>query len=219
MEKIKFKDNEEKLKHIGLMCCTNLHDAFANLSSIWLLCDDKNISEKERLSLIKQKVKQTEELFRAIERYRNQSEKSEVKSFLLSDLGITMQKFFRLEGLELNIIKDREIICKRTLLLQILVNLVDNAYKHNKKEYKDKRVLLTINDNEITVSDNGLGIPDENKDKIFDLFFTTKDLDKLYGEHNGIGLYGVMEHIKTLGFSITVENNTLLNGANFKIKL
>jgi signal transduction histidine kinase len=69
----------------------------------------------------------------------------------------------------------------------------------------------------MTVFDNGSGVPDKIKDKIFDIFFTTKDLDKLSGENNGIGLYGVKENIKELGYKITVENNTILCGANFKI--
>lgn len=230
MEKIKFENNEEKLKHIGLMCCTNLHDAFSNLSSIISLCNDKTFTEKEKMSLIKEKANATYELFRTIERYRNQQEKSETKTFLASDLGKMMEKYFSLDcaKCEMNLIKDFEITCQKTLLVQALVNLIDNGFKHNDNKYtdnfgttkyRDKKVLLTINENEIIVSDNGNGIPAENKDKIFDLFFTTKDLDKLYGEHNGIGLYGVKEHIKSLGYSIEVDNNTILKGANFKIKI
>jgi signal transduction histidine kinase len=216
---MKFENHEEKLKHIGLMCCANLHDAFSNLSDIVSLCENKEITEKERIKLIKEKANNTYELFRVIERYRNQSEKSKTETFSASDLGKKIEKYFKLEKLELNIIKDFEITCKKTLLLQILVNLADNAYKHNNKNYNDKKILLTIDTNEITLSDNGIGIPDENKDKIFDLFFTTKDLDKLYGEHNGIGLYGVKEHIKSLGYTIEVKNNTILSGANFVIKI
>ncbi len=215
---MKFENNEEKLKHIGLMCCANLHDAFGNMGDILSLCEDKKLTDKERLKLIKEKVNNTYKLFRAIEAYRNQSEKSEVKTFLASDVCKIIEKYFSYEKLKLNVVKDFKITCKKTLLVQILINLSDNAHKHNNKKSIDKRILITIDTDKIIVSDNGSGIPDENKSKIFDLFFTTKDLDKLYGEHNGIGLYGVKQHIDALGFSIDVKNGTILEGANFIIK-
>ena len=215
---MKFENNEEKLKHIGLMCCTNLHDAFANLSSIISLCGKQELSDKERLQLIKEKANQTYELFRVIERYRYQQEKSDVKTFLVSELGKMMEKYYRHEKLELNIVNDFELTCKKTLLIQSLINLIDNAYKHNTNNYDNKKVLITIDKGTITVSDNGIGVADENKSKIFDLFFTTKDLDKLHGEHNGIGLYGVKQHMDNLGYKIDIENGTIMEGANFTIK-
>ncbi len=214
-----FKTQEEKLMHIGLACCIDLHDAFANLSSISSLCNDKSLSDKEKISLIKKKANDTYELFRKIERYRHQQETSETKTFLASDLATLTGKYFRHEGLAINIIKDFNITCKRTLLLQCLVNLVDNGYTHNSNDYDNKKVVLTVDENKIIVSDNGNGIPADNKTKIFDLFFTTKDLDKLSGENNGIGLYGVKQHIDNLGFHIDVENGTIMNGANFTIKI
>ncbi len=219
---MKFENNEEKLKHIGLMCCAHLHDAFANMARIKSLCcnnKDGNLTDKKKLALINKMADETYELCRVIERYRHQEEKAEMKTFLASDLGKMLLKYFGREELELNIINDFSITCKKTLLLQSLLNLIDNAYKHNTNDYKNKKVLITIVDNKIVVSDNGSGIPEENKSKIFDLFFTTKDLDKMSGEHNGIGLYGVKQHIDSLGYSIKVVNGFPMSGANFTIRI
>ena len=144
---MEFANHEEKLKHIGLMCCTNLHDAFSNLSDIMSLCENKEITEKEKIKFIKEKAKNTYELFRVIERYRNQNEKSETKTFLVSDLGKSIGKLFSYEGLQVNLINDFELTCKKTLLVQSLINLIDNAYKHNNNEWKNKMKMTILNFN------------------------------------------------------------------------
>jgi signal transduction histidine kinase len=55
----------------------------------------------------------------------------------------------------------------------------------------------------ITFSDTGVGISDQDKQKIFDPFYTTKDV----GEGTGLGLavaYGIIKKHKG---SISVQNN------------
>lgn len=210
-----FKNSDDKLKHIGLMCSLNLHDAFSNLSHIISLCDNDKYSEKERLKMIKEKAENTEEMFRVIEKYKYQSNNSKEKIFSVNDLIKRVTKVFSLFDVEIDNKKDFKIKCKQVLLLQALINLVDNGLCHNDNE--NKKVLITIDTNKIIISDNGSGIDEEISPKIFDLFFSTKDLDNLSGSHSGIGLYGVKQHIDELGFKIKVENNTILKGANFTI--
>ena len=60
------------------------------------------------------------------------------------------------------------------LIIQVITNLVDNAIKYTPdgsritiKSYKDNGNAV------IEVSDNGPGIPDESKDRIFQMFYTT----------------------------------------------
>src|SRR5574343_85139 len=203
-----FKNNEEKLKHIGLMCCSNLHDAFANLSRILSLCNNNNLTEQDRFEKIKEIANKTYDIFRAIESYRNQTEKAIVKTFMVGDLCDKIKKFWSsTRDIELNLEKNFELTCQESSLLRILLNLIDNCYIHNKFKVKVK---ITVQHNKIIVSDDGIGISDEIKDKIFDLFFTTKDLDKLSGVNNGIGLYGVKQLIDKLGYKIYVENDTIL---------
>jgi|GEM_PF-301955 len=67
---------------------------------------------------------------------------------------------------------------------------------------------------EIKVADNGPGIPDNIKDKIFQPFFTTKPT----GQGTGLGLSIVYDLIKTMGGSITVLSNPG-NGAEFIVRL
>lgn len=66
----------------------------------------------------------------------------------------------------------------------------------------------------ITISDNGPGIPDAIKDKIFQPFFTTKDT----GKGTGLGLSLAYDIVKGHGGEITVETNEN-EGASFTIKI
>jgi two-component system NtrC family sensor kinase len=108
---------------------------------------------------------------------------------------------------------------------RVLLNLFNNAFyavhqkkKQNPQGYLPQVTLTTLNKNgfiEITVKDNGNGIPDNIKDKIMQPFFTTKPT----GEGTGLGLslsYDIV--VKGHGGSITV-NSKKEEGSEFTIIL
>lgn len=64
----------------------------------------------------------------------------------------------------------------------------------------------------LSVSDTGVGIPEENLSKLYSPFFTTKV------EGNGLGLIEVQKVIQAHGGAIDVES-TVNKGTTFKIKL
>jgi hypothetical protein len=66
----------------------------------------------------------------------------------------------------------------------------------------------------LSVSDNGHGIPDEIKDRIFDPFFSTKKR----GEGTGMGLAVSHGIVKRFGGAITIESQ-LGQGATFNVFL
>jgi C4-dicarboxylate-specific signal transduction histidine kinase len=67
---------------------------------------------------------------------------------------------------------------------------------------------------QISFSDNGIGIPFKNKNKIFDPFFSTK----APGKGEGLGLFIVWNLLKSQGGKITVDTN-YKNGAHFIITI
>jgi signal transduction histidine kinase/ligand-binding sensor domain-containing protein len=96
---------------------------------------------------------------------------------------------------------------------RVLLNLFTNAFyathqkqKTAKGEYKPSVSVTTTLENEmveITVKDNGIGIPDAIKDKIMQPFFTTKPT----GEGTGLGLslsYDIV--VKTHGGTINIDS-------------
>ncbi len=94
---------------------------------------------------------------------------------------------------------------------RVLLNLINNAFyavNERAKQYADKNYapLVSVSTKrladkiEITVKDNGTGIPDKIKEKIFQPFFTTKPT----GEGTGLGL-SLAYDIITKGHGGTLE--------------
>lgn len=111
---------------------------------------------------------------------------------------------------------------------RVLLNLFNNAFYAVKEKMKKldqnssqvyvPRVIVTthkFDDTiEITVSDNGNGIPDSIKEKIFQPFFTTKPT----GQGTGLGLSLSYDIVKAHGGEIRVETKEG-EGSEFKIQL
>jgi PAS domain S-box-containing protein len=103
-------------------------------------------------------------------------------------------------------------------ILQILVNLIRNA-KHacQDSERPDRQLTVRIvnNDNRVNISviDNGVGIPAENLTRIFNHGFTTRKDGHGFGLHSGA--LAAME----LGGSLTGHSPGLGQGATFTLDL
>jgi signal transduction histidine kinase len=95
---------------------------------------------------------------------------------------------------------------------RVLMNLINNAFyavdkkaKSDGEDYKPEIIVSTKKDGksiEIRVNDNGDGIPEEIKDKIFQPFFTTKPT----GSGTGLGLSLSYDIVKAHGGEITVKS-------------
>ncbi len=83
--------------------------------------------------------------------------------------------------------EDWMVFCRAPQLMQVVLNLLSNAYDAV-SESEDKWVKVEVsqiaNGYEIAVTDSGMGIPAELRDKIMDPFFTTKAA----GKGTGLGL-------------------------------
>jgi len=107
---------------------------------------------------------------------------------------------------------------------RVVLNLITNAFyvvneksKQNISRYEPTVTVSTKNENEkviISVKDNGNGIPDNIKEKIFQPFFTTKPT----GQGTGLGLSLSYDIVKVHGGEIKVDTETD-KGTSFKIIL
>ncbi len=99
---------------------------------------------------------------------------------------------------------------------QILVNLVVNAIQAIEKP-SGEIAIKTYSDSEyviLEISDNGCGMTDEIKEKIFLPFFTTKDV----GQGTGLGLPVVYGIISSIGGDICVDSKPG-KGTIFAVKI
>ncbi|MBP3372705.1 MAG: hypothetical protein J6L88_09295 [Clostridia bacterium] len=106
------------------------------------------------------------------------------------------------------------------LLTQVIVNLVNNAFNHGGDNvHVCVRTYLDGDDAVIEVEDDGVGVPDEAKDKIFDLFYTAQEGgagDRRKGL--GVGLSLCKSIIGAHEGTITLTD-AVPHGAKFTIRL
>ncbi|NND87968.1 MAG: GAF domain-containing sensor histidine kinase [Flavobacteriaceae bacterium] len=113
-----------------------------------------------------------------------------------------------------------ELNCSRAALEQILMNLIGNSLKYNDKEYTIISIECKRRSNIVhfKITDNGIGIPENNIDEIFDLFTTVENSDQEENQGNGIGLSTVKKLVNNLGGNITAKS-TLGEGTTFEFHI
>jgi two-component system phosphate regulon sensor histidine kinase PhoR len=103
-------------------------------------------------------------------------------------------------------------------LEQVLSNLIGNAVKYSKN---NNHIMVKAarhgNFARVTVIDKGIGLTEEQQEKIFDRFYRVED-KKFLTSGLGMGLYICSEIIKTHGGNIGV-NSVFGNGSSFYFEL
>lgn len=128
----------------------------------------------------------------------------------------------QLESKEIRVFKDipEDFVAHADLEMinTVFRNLIGNAIKFTPKKGTIKiSCFADGGDLRIAISDSGIGIPEENKGKLFqDTFFTTQGLNKEKG--TGLGLQICKEFVEKNNGRIWVENNTG-RGATFAFTL
>jgi signal transduction histidine kinase len=138
-----------------------------------------------------------------------------VEDALKMSMGMTTH-----EGIRIRKEYDEEtaIRTSKTTVLQILVNLIGNAKQACDVSGREEKSLTIRAGNggdrvRISVSDNGVGIPPENLDRIFTYGFTTKR------DGHGFGLHAAAQAAKEMGGGLYVESKGTGAGATFTLEL
>lgn len=102
----------------------------------------------------------------------------------------------------------------KKFLKNVLINLVSNAIKFS-SEGRNIEVLSLINNThvEIKVKDYGIGIPEEDREHLFDRFFRASNATNIQG--TGLGLNIVSKYIElmngTIGYKSKLNEGTTFN--------
>lgn len=109
----------------------------------------------------------------------------------------------------------RTIKGNEKLIFEMIYNLVDNAIRYTNENGK---VDVIVVGNSISVIDNGIGIPEEYKDRVFERFFRVDKSHSRETGGTGLGL-AIVKHVAevhnaTIDFKSIVGVGTQIR-ANF----
>lgn len=118
-----------------------------------------------------------------------------------------------------NIIESCQLNGDKLLLQMSLNNLLENAVKYTPTD-KPVTVSLKLKGNNaiIQIADNGPGIPDAEKSKIFNKFYRIGNEETRKSKGTGLGLYLTSKIVKQHNGKISVQDNTP-SGSIFEIML
>ncbi|MER2131413.1 MAG: two-component system histidine kinase PnpS [Carnobacterium inhibens] len=123
--------------------------------------------------------------------------------------------------MKLNVIEEDNLLITgdSSRLKQILANLINNAVVYTQEKGKVTVTIKKENDYAvIRVSDNGIGIPEDEQDRIFERFYRVDKARSRNSGGTGLGLSIVKYLIENLNGSISVESKLGL-GTTFIVKL
>ncbi len=107
-----------------------------------------------------------------------------------------------------------EVLADKTMLHQVFLNIINNAIKYSSNQEKPVVQIEGTDEGDkiiYRIKDNGIGIPEENKHKMFKIFNRMDNAKQFKG--NGVGLSIVHRIMMRLGGSVDYESNK--NGTCF----
>lgn len=226
----------QKMESMGLLAAGLAHEVgnpLASISSLVQVIQRTNKDEftNQKLELIKSQINRISKIIRDLVNFSRQStyelQSTDINKVLKSAIeiarvskkakGINFIEEYNSEIPVLYLVPDQ----LQQVFLNILINAIDAlcldanrmVYSNSNpqiisKTYKDENRVY------ISITDNGIGIPDSAIDKIFDPFYTTKKV----GEGTGLGLWVSYNIIKSFQGEIQV-NSIEGEGTTFTIIL
>ncbi len=135
---------------------------------------------------------------------------------IVEDITMAAVEYVESKGMTLIFdtdVEEKIIGIDRENIERIILNLLSNAVKFSKD---DGTIMVSIHDLgdkvQISVKDNGIGIPEELQEKIFDRFVQGEDLFTRSHEGSGIGLSLVKSIVENHGGKTYVKS--IVNGGS-----
>ena len=114
--------------------------------------------------------------------------------------------------------KPVEISAVKGMVVQVLENLISNSLywmdvEKQRKMSRKSTLTIAVEDNppRVRFSDNGPGISEQYKDRVFDLFFSLKDKSR----RRGLGLFIAKEAAEHNGGALTLDGDVTNNEGRF----
>lgn len=137
------------------------------------------------------------------------------------DLASIFRSAIEKAGMQLNVHYEEvngEVYVDPDMWEQIILNLVSNAFKYSKQGTIGLQIRQSGREVRVSVADTGIGIPEDQVDKIFNRFHRVENTEGRSLEGTGIGLALVKELVKLHGGNIHVKSE-YGKGSTFTISL
>lgn len=227
--------HSERLAAIGGLAAGVAHEIGNPITGIDFLAQDLKYAEsKEEIEEISQQIRHEAErvtkIVRAMINYSHAGQNESIDDHQPYSLYDVVQDAIDLLSLSRdekqivfvnNINTNIQILCEAQRLSQVFINLLGNA-RDASPQFESVVVDAQVEDKcetvNITVTDRGKGIAEQDLDRVFDPFFTTKGV----GKGTGLGLFLsysiVEEHFGHISVESPVFNMEGI-GTRFKIRL
>lgn len=217
-KEIKEKNEElrESFNELDRFVYSAAHDLTAPLTSIMGILQIAKVEKEnseEYLSMIEKSVNKLHVFVSSIIDYHRNKKldhgkvKIDFKTIIQDTLdNFTFYQDMSSVNFDIQIKDDISFISDDNRLKIIFNNLVSNAIKYQKENEPEPTVTIhvTVNEEnaEILIKDNGIGISEDHKNHVFDMYFRASN------EHagTGIGLYIVKEVVNKLSGTISLTS-------------
>lgn len=169
------------------------------------------------LSMIQSQMKDVQLLFPST---KSKTKNINVQS-IIEKVNNLYKRAFKEANINVEYVKTNQPVMAKTtdaVLLQVFINLFDNALYWLKTINYERKIQITIDGNQqrIVFSDNGPGINQDDENYIFEAFYSGKG-----EEGRGLGLYIAKQLLDRYDYSISLaefSKDRILIGANFVLE-
>ena len=226
IEKVNYRINE--IENLSSDLSHEIKNPLSVIANIADFLNSENLTEEEKKEFSKTIINETKKINNIISRIR-ESAKIENRIYEANKEIIDLDSYienFTVTFLEnyptLKIIKDLNLSENKIKINPELLNLLFSNLLTNASDFANTIKISTNLSLEpdiiIQIEDNGPGIPQEEREKVFMRFYSKRNEEE-ESKHDGLGLYLVKYIINSLNGSIQIEDSKELGGANFIIKL
>lgn len=193
-----------------------LKTPIASIQGFAKLLSDDNLSKEEKEEYINIILEETQRLsnlssnmlkLSKLEKQEIVTNKTEYrldnqirKAIIMLDEKINNKKIkISLDSSEVSIYEDEDLI------MEIWINLINNAIKYSNENGEIKiKVIEEENDVKVSIKDEGIGIPKDKQERIFEKFYQVEN--SRAGEGSGLGLAIVKRIVDLIKGEIEVES-------------
>ena len=211
---------KERLASLGTMLAGIAHELNNPLSNVSTSAElleeqDGELLPGERRELVRQIVSETDRataIIRTVLDYsrerRSERRRTGLLATLLDSVVLVRGELPTGVTVDLDVPPDVEVVAHKTKLQQAFINLLKNAVDAMREAGREGTIAVSARRRpgdgqvELVFRDGGAGIPADAVDRVFDPFFSTKDV----GHGTGLGLYLTHQIVEQHGGTIRIDS-------------